>query len=398
MGRPTKNKPFRLPDGRETPVTLKRRGNVYRVQFRTPGGKFTEISTGRGDQPAAWTEAAKIVLAAYNPTAKPDPRKATWEQVLKELPTFEFKNGEIRESSLEAYTSRLGVLRTLLADDGKPTNGPKDVTPEIAKRFKHLYQTGTFTKSKKEGAKQYTRSAETVRTTLRLLSCLWNHLVTAGLAESNPWAEVRRPKPPELVPTAPTEADIAHFFEWLDCKGWELLSVFFRVKALAGCRTDDLCQVLSSQFDPKTGILTIAPEDDKTNQERKIPRPENLARRLDAIKGKTFLWQRYVEESKKYRPGRRNASEFRPSLMYWFIDDICPQYRKAFPERPHITAHDFRRRAITLTVVATGGSVDKTAEALGIHPDTARKHYLDAKKAFDTDALMKKMAAILVPK
>jgi hypothetical protein len=33
-----------------------------------------------------------------------------------------------------------------------------------------------------------------------------------------------------------------------------------------------------------------------------------------------------------------------------------------------------------------------------VHPDTVRKHYLDATKAFNTDDLLKKMAGILVPK
>ena len=347
MGRPTKEPPFKLSDGRETPVTLKKRGNVFRVQFKTPEGKWTEVTTGRTDSATAWSEAGKIVLAAYSPTAKSDPRKATWEQVVKELPTFEFKSGTARPRSLEAYTSRLNVFREQLKADGKPTYGPNDVTVDVAKRFKHLYQTGTFSKSKKEGAKQYKRSTSTVRTTLRLLSCLWNHLITAGLANANPWEQVSRPQPPKLVPTAPTEPDIDHFFEWIDRKGWELLSVFFRIKALSACRTEDLCQARSDQFDPKAGTLNIDAAHDKTNQEGKIPLPEDLAKRLNTIKGKTYLWERYAVESQKYRPGRRNAKEFKQSLMYWFIDDVCPQYRREFPDRPHFTPHDLRRRAIT---------------------------------------------------
>ncbi len=84
-------------------------------------------------------------------------------------------------------------------------------------------------------------------------------------------------------------------------------------------------------------------------------------------------------------------------MLYWFVADIFPEYRAAFPDRFPITAHDLRRRGITLMVAATG-SIDKTAEAIGIHPDTARRHYLDSKKAFDSDELFKKMAGVLVPK
>jgi hypothetical protein len=289
-------------------------------------------------------------------------------------------------------------MREVLKADGKMTNGPRDVTAELAARFRHLYQTTPFTKSKQEGAKEYFRSTESVRTQLRLLSCLWNHLMVAGLTTENPWRQLKRPKAPKLVPKAPTEEDIDHFFKWLDAKGWELLSVFFRVKALSACRTEDRCQARTYQFDPLKRTLTIDPEHDKTNQEGLIPLPEDLAKRLDTIKGKTYLWERYATESKKFRPGRRNAKEFKPSLIYWFVDDICPEYRREFPDRFPMTAHDLRRRAITLTVMATNGSVDAAAKALRIHPDTARKHYLDASKAFDTDTLLKKMAGVLVPK
>jgi integrase len=390
MPRKAKNT-FELPDGRKVTGSLQQRGEVWRILFADPDrpGKYREASTGKRTEREAWPEAARIVLAAYNPEEKPDPRKATWDQVVKELPTL----GEFRERGLEAYTSRINVLRQIIPH----AKGPHDITVDAAKRFKQLYSTGTFTKSKKTGATEYKRSPVTVASTLRLLSCLWNHLIPAGLALDNPWESVTRPDAPKTSPTAPTEADIDQFFAWVDSKGWELLSVFLRVKALAGCRTNDLCQVKSSQFDPKTKTLTITSDQDKTNRERKIPLPAELAKRLDKIKGTTFLWERYANESKKFRPGRRNQTEFRPSLMYWFIDDIFPQYRKAFPDRPHISAHDLRRRAITLMVGATQ-SVDATAEALGVHPETARKHYLDAQQAFNSADLFKKLASVLVPK
>ncbi|HEV3437115.1 MAG TPA: site-specific integrase [Gemmata sp.] len=390
MPRKAKNT-FELPDGRKVMGSLQQRGEVWRILFSDPDrpGKYKEATTRKRTEREAWPEAAKIILAAYNPEAKPDPRKATWEQVIKELPTV----GEFRERGLEAYTSRLNVLREIIPN----TRGPRDITLDVAKRFRQLYSTSTFKKSKKEGAKEYKRSPVTVATTLRLLSCLWNHLISMGLAETNPWQSVPRPDAPKIRPIAPTEADIDQFFAWVDSKGWELLSVFLRVKALAGCRTNDLCQVLSSQFDPKTRTLTITSDQDKTKRERRIPLPADLAKRLSKIQGKTYLWERYATDSKTFRPGRRNQSEFRPSLMYWFIDDIFPQYRKAFPDRPHIMAHDLRRRAITLMVEATQ-SVDATAEALGVHPETARKHYLDAQQAYNSTELFKKMADVLVPK
>ena len=59
--------------------------------------------------------------------------------------------------------------------------------------------------------------------------------------------------------------------------------------------------------------------------------------------------------------------------------------------------HDLRKRFITLTLAATH-SIDQTAEAIGIDPRTARRHYLDAKRAIDGQALLERMADVLRPK
>jgi integrase len=192
------------------------------------------------------------------------------------------------------------------------------------------------------------------------------------------------------------EADVNHFFEWVDSKGWEMMSAFLRVKALAGCRTADLCQLRSSQFDPIHGVLTIDYTQDKTHRTRTIPLPAALATLLDRIKGPEYLWEDYTKSAKIHRPGRRNKDEFSPKTLFWAVLDLFEKYHKAHPTRPPIRSHDLRRRAITLTVAATQ-SVDAAAEALGIHPTTARRHYIDSKAAYDSTELLKRMAAVLVP-
>lgn len=62
-----------------------------------------------------------------------------------------------------------------------------------------------------------------------------------------------------------------------------------------------------------------------------------------------------------------------------------------------MTPHSFRRRAITLIATATQ-SIDATAQAIGVSPATARRYYLDAQRAFNTDEIMKKVAGTLLPK
>lgn len=394
MARKAKNE-FTLPDGRKVAANLQQRGNVWRVLFPDPdnNGKYREVSTGKSGQPEAWVEAAKIVMDAYDPSAKPNARTATWEQALAEPPTA----ADLRPRALEVYVSGVNVLRnTLLA--AKPsviTTGPHDITPEVAKRFRFVFASTPFKRGAK--GKEYPRSPKTVENALKRMSALWVHLKGIGLASSNPWEDVPWPTIPKVPPKAPTETDINQFFEWVDGKKWELLSVFLRVKSLMCSRTLDLCSVKASQFDPKANTLTIDHAEDKTHRTRTVPLPEDLAKRLSAIRGQAFLWDRYAKESKAHRPGRTNKAEFTPSMLYWFVADIFPEYRAAFPDRFPITAHDLRRRGITLMVAATG-SMDRTAEAIGIHPDTARRHYLDSKQAFDSDELFKKLAGVLVPK
>jgi len=116
--------------------------------------------------------------------------------------------------------------------------------------------------------------------------------------------------------------------------------------------------------------------------------------RLGALKGKTYLWERYTVDAKAL--DARALDTFRPKLLSWAIRRLFVQYQEAHPERTHITPHDLRRRAITLTVKLTG-SVDAAGVTLGVSAATAKKYYLDSEKAFDTSALMKRMAGVLLP-
>ena len=70
--------------------------------------------------------------------------------------------------------------------------------------------------------------------------------------------------------------------------------------------------------------------------------------------------------------------------------------RSQQPEKgkKRLLSHGLRKRAITLTTVATQ-NVDATAEAFGLNPQTARKYYLDAQRAFNGAELLKKMQGVL---
>ncbi|HEV3385675.1 MAG TPA: site-specific integrase [Gemmata sp.] len=389
MSRPAKNT-LPLADGREIAMSLKERSGIWRVQFADPDrpGRYREITTGKRNEREAWPEAGKIVLAAYSSKdIKPTAKTVTWDYVLLQLPTA----ATFRTRTLGMFKDTVNALRRTVT-----THGPYDITPEIARRFRHLYATGTYTRSKREGAKEYTRSAKTVDNAIRFLYCLWEHLKPMGYAESNPWENVPRPTLEKKEPTTPTEEDFAHMFSWVDSKHWEVMSVFVRVKSLAGCRTIDLCQVRSSQFDHKARTLTITAGQDKTHRTRTVPLPQSLSARLNSIKGKTYLWESYTESIREHTNDPRAATEFTPERLSWAVRRLFVQYGKTHPNRPKIRPHDLRRRAITLTVKATG-SVDAAAAAMGVKPETARRHYLDSQKAFQTEDLLKRMANVLLP-
>jgi integrase len=198
-----------------------------------------------------------------------------------------------------------------------------------------------------------------VENALRRLSGLWGHLKRLGYTKGNPWEDIPRPTVPKKTPVIPTDDDVARFFAWLETTlpGWALPRLFVEVKALSGCRLNDLCQARSAQLDPAALTLAILAEQDKTHRERVIPLPEDLVRELVAIQGPTYLWERYNADARTYRHGTKSRDEFSPAYFYNAMKGLFRAYAKAGGK---LRSHGLRKRAITLTTLATQ-SVDATA-------------------------------------
>ncbi|WP_439626823.1 tyrosine-type recombinase/integrase [Gemmata sp.] len=400
MGRKAKYQ-FTIQGGKIVGYNFKANKGHFTAVFKHPteDEKYVQHSTGvevpKGWQP--WkdvpadihTEVAKAVVKWYSPTLPPDPKTATWEAAMKDLEEHE----HLRPRAWEVYVSILNVFRATIPG----STGPGDVTLETAKQFKKLYSTTPFKRSTKDDAKGYKRSPKTVENSLRRLSGLWEKL-TPKYVSSNPWELIDRPTVPDMQPVVPTEDDVDNFFKWLDARypEWNLPRLFVEVKALSGCRLNDLCQIKSDQLDPTAHTLTIRPDQDKTHRERTIPLPADLSAKLNEVKGETYLWERYLEDSKKWRPGTRSKfrEQFEPKLMYHGMQNIFREYAE---QGGKLRSHGLRKRAITLMTLATQ-NVDQTAAAIGVSAQTARKHYLEAKRAFDGAELLKKMADVLRPK
>jgi integrase len=303
-----------------------------------------------------------------------------------------------RSGSERTYRSALALLRAALPG----LNGPADVTPGHAERFAKKYAAEPYRRSKSDDGVLRPRSARTVWTTLNNLSVLWTRLKKLRLVTENVWADVERPRVPKKLPRVPAEESFGEMFRWLDQrfpgpdgKGWGLVKTFIRVKMVAGCRLNDLCQVESWQFDPQAGTLFLTAEQDKTHQERLITLPPVLVDSLDRLKGARYLWERYTEDSAVFRPGKGRAKEFTTRVFYHAMQSIFRDYGEANPAHK-VKTHDLRKRAITLTSMALNGDLEAVAQVIPVTADTARRHYLDTQRAYNAADIQRRTAGILL--
>ncbi|HEX4609772.1 MAG TPA: site-specific integrase [Urbifossiella sp.] len=407
MGRHAKHV-ITVADGRQVGYAPKARAGFFRVQFKHPSepGKYVEVATGvavpkgwssKKNPPPAWfAEAEKAIKEAYAPTAMAGlgvMGNATWEEAEKYL-----MEDITRDGSARTYRSALSVIRAGLPG----LHGPADVTADHAMRFAKKYASGSYRRSKAATAVSRPRKAQTVWSTLNNLSVMWGRFKKLKLVSENVWAEVERPRVPKKLPRTPSEESLGTLFRWLDQRfpgpdgtGWELIKTFLRVKMVAGCRLKDLCRVESSQLDSKAGTLLITADQDKTHQERLITLPPVLVEALNRLKGDRYLWERYSVDSAVHRAAKRRAKEFTPKVLYNAIQSIFREYGKANPA-DKVKTHDLRKRAITLTVMAMNGDIEAAAQAIPVTSDTARRHYLDTKRAYNAADIQRKTAGVLL--
>jgi integrase len=308
----------------------------------------------------------------------------SWDDVVQELQ----KTTDIRPGTLQDYLKTVRVFR----DTIKGTRGPADVTVEHAKRFKRLFGSTGFTRSKAKDATVYKRSSTTTATYLRKLSALWNkHFDELGYVKSNPWSGISPPLVDKVRKHVPTTDEYDKFLDWLQKRypDWTLVRLWVITKALAGCRTMDLCSLKTS--DLRDGRLFFPASVKKERRDRVIKLSPNLFASLQTIAGPTWLWERYAEDAKKFRPGTKNKDEFDPKTLFWAVSNIFREFNDERPGQPRLTPHSLKRRAITLAT-RMAGSVDAAANAIGTTSQTAQQYYLDAKQAYDADLLFEQLA------
>ena len=379
--------------GRLVGYSLIKRKNdpTYTVYFRAPNGDRRKRDTNQTGMDKAKQAAAAIIDEAYAPNVQPA-RVATWDEAVEKIQTTAAADG-LRGPSVDYYLKLIRRIRAMYAE----TDGPADISESMAETWKKTFST-TPTRRKK------LPSQHTVFSMVRGFSALWQgwFIDKLGICPGNPWQRVEPPKTDKIEVKVIEDDTLTDFLNWLDerFQGWEFPRLFLETKAVTGCRLMDLCSVESSQL--RDGRLQFKPEQTKGRKARSIPLPDDLAKRLDAIKGKTYLWESYpsglkaaVEKMKQ--PTHRIKPDFVPKRLYHWIETLFLDYGDANPDKPKIHSHQLRKRAFT---AAWQNNVDprKAAIAYGCNVDTLMKHYVALDEQAVTDEVTKQLSGSLVPK
>jgi hypothetical protein len=177
-----------------------------------------------------------------------------------------------------------------------------------------------------------------------------------------------------------TDEQIEHFYHWIGEQfgEWPFPRLFLTAKAFTDCRLMDLCALKSVQL--REGRLVFPADLTKGRMERSVRLAADLFAELDAFKGQTWLWEQYIGGLKaallaKGFPTHQLVPVFSPQRLYFWTETLFANYRKAFPARPVLTTHTFRKRAFTQAWHA-GVDPRRASIAYGSHVDTVMEHYV----------------------
>ena len=367
--------------------TLKLFGNnpTYCVFFRTPDGRRVRRDTNHTRVGPAAEAARLIIEKEYAPAGEAKPEKVTWDDAVERLKATLAASGN-RGDTLGYYLKCVRLVRAMYG----ATTGPADISPGMAEAWKK-----TMATTKGRGNKP--RSAHYVNGLLGGLSALWQKWFVdeMGVCQGNPWQDVDPLKADKLQVEYATDEQIEQLYQWIKERfgDWPFPKLFLSAKAFTGCRLMDLCSLKSAQVRDKR--LTFPAGLTKGRKARVVPLPADLAAALDAFKGETWLWENYL-------PGLRDAikakgwpthqlnMEFDPKRLYYWVETLFTDYRKAFPDRPRLTSHMFRKRAFTMAW-EKGIDARHASIAYGCNVDTLMKHYVALDEQEVTDDVFARM-------
>jgi integrase len=358
----------------------------YFACFRTADGRRLKRDTNQPRMGPA-IEAARIIIEKEYAPPEVRQDRVTWDEAVERLKARLGTSGN-RSSTLGYYLKCIRLVRAMYG----PTGGPADISPGMAAAWRDKVMSTP-------GRRKKTPSAHYVAGLLAGLSALWQKWFMEDLkiVTGNPWQDVEPPKADKLPVKYATDEMIEHFYGWIAERfgDWPFPKLFLSAKAYTACRLMDLCALKSGQL--AGGRLVFPADLTKGRKERKVPLPPELFAALDAAKGKAWLWEGYSAGLKaalraKGFPAHRIKDEFSPQRLYFWIESLFADYRKAFPDRPVLTTHMFRKRAFTLAWQA-GVDVRRASIAYGCNVDTLMQHYVLMDEQAVTDDVFSQMHA-----
>lgn len=354
---------------------------TYVVCFRAPDGRRLQRDTNQARQVQA-IEAARIVIEKEYVPFLPIADKVTWDQAEKRLKDRLATSGN-RPGTLGYYLKLIRLVKGA-------TVGPDDITPARAAAWRDRMMSTP-------GRRKKLPSAHYVAGLLGGLSALWQKWFRDDLkiVAENPWKDVDPPKADKLPDRFASDEMIEHFCAWIKNRfgEWAFPKLFLSTKAYTGCRLMDLCSLTSGQL--RNERLIFPADLTKGREERRVPVPKDLYGSLNAFKGEMWLWENYLPGLKeaitaKGWPTHQLKDEFSPQRLYFWVETLFSDYRKAFPKRPVLTSHMFRKRAFTLAWEA-GIDMRQASIAYGCNVDTLMKHYVSMDRQAVTDDVFARM-------
>lgn len=389
-----------LNTGQRVRYSLFRRdgSDVYMVRFKSMHGGRPERSTGQVKKVDAIGAAHRIILEDFGQVA-PAAERMAWEEARAKLKEAMHADGK-RPRTVKAY---LEVLKRL-TDLFPLSKGPADISDAAANDFKTKYANGHTVRKKKlkkgEIAPAHKRRPETLDSRLRMLKASFGWFLRLRLVDKNPFEKVTLPDLDRHEVKYVRHADVGHFFGWLDARypGWPMPRLFFSVKAVTGCRLEDVCSLRSEQL--QDGRIVFPADITKNRSERYALLPAALYKELDAYKGKTYLWERYpaelIEANKANGfPTHRQKPEFTPQRLYLWVLQLMGYYQKATGR--DLSSHDFRRAAFT-RAAEKDIHPKRAAAAFDVTPETMLRYYTATEKKKTADEVLSGLADDLLPK
>lgn len=372
--------------------------SAYYVRFRGPDGKRVYRSTGQSKKPNAIEAVARVILEAYQQNTPPLD-SVPWVEAEQQLAEAMQADGK-RKTTIKGYIETLHKLVKLFPS----AKGPSDVTDRMAADFKTKYARGRFVRKRvlEEGetAPEFVRQPKSLDSRLRTLKAVFAWFKNLHLVEANPFEKVEQPELDRREVKYVREEDITHFFGWLEAAypSWRMPGLFFTIKALTGCRLDDLCSLRSTQL--QDGRIVFPADGTKNRSERYAVLPPDIYAELDAYKGDTWLWERYPAELKaaiveKGFPSHRLNPEFAPRRLYSWIVALMQDYQKKTGR--DLSSHDFRRAAFT-RAAEEDIHPKRAAAAFDVTPETMMRYYTATEKKQTSDEVLGGLAARLRPK